>query len=99
MPQLAGRVTVGPNCGGPQREGQSCSVALSGAEVRLVDSDERTIASTITNADGLFVLSAPAGRFKLTVGKSKLPKCPVLTVELPARSKTPLQIECDSGMR
>lgn len=99
MPRLTGTVSVGPNCGGPQREGQQCTVPLVGIEVRLTDMNQRTVTIATTDAAGRFALSAPAGRYTLNAGKTKLPKCPALEVELPLRPDRPLQIECDSGMR
>jgi hypothetical protein len=99
MPRLAGIVTVGPTCGGPQREGQQCSQPLVGVEVRLTDARNRIVASAVTDAAGRFVLSAPAGHFKLGAGKGKLPACPVLDVELPLRPDRSMHLVCDSGMR
>lgn len=99
MPRVTGTVLVGPSCAGPQREGQQCTLPLVGVEVWLTDTHQRTVASAVTDAAGRFALTASAGRYTLSAGKTKLPKCPVLEVELPLRPDTPLHVECDSGMR
>ena len=94
-----GRVSLGPQCGGPQREGQSCDVDYEAVEVRLLDAEGRITASALTNAQGRFTLSGPAGRYTVRVVTPKVVRCPAAAVELPATQAASLTIACDSGRR
>ena len=96
---LAGKVTLGPQCGGPQREGQSCEVDYAAVEVRLLDEQGRTVASAQTDAQGRFVLGGPAGRYSVRVISPKVVRCPDLAVVLPQTGSAALAIACDSGRR
>lgn len=99
---VAGKVTVGPQCSGPQREGEgeSCEVAYAGTEVRLLDGQGRVLARAQTNASGSFVLAGSAGRHTVRVLAPKVVRCPDQWVVLPQLvGDTPLRISCDSGRR
>lgn len=95
----SGKVTLGPQCGGPQREGQSCDVDYAAVEVQLLDSEGRVTAAGHTDALGRFLLSAPAGRYTLRVVSPKVVRCPAADVQLPATKPAALLIACDSGRR
>ena len=96
---VVGKVSVGPQCGGPQREGQSCDVDYEGVEVRLLDEQGRTLAQVQTNAQGSFQLAGAAGRHTVRVISPKVVRCPDQWVELPQLGDTPLRLACDSGRR
>ena len=97
---IAGVVWISPTCAGAQREGDLCRAPLAGVEVRLGDEGGRVVASASTDASGAFVMRAPAGRYWLHVaGASKVRRCPDLAITLPMAKPTPVELECDSGMR
>jgi|GEM_PF-1548330 len=98
-PAVAGTVTLGPQCGGPQREGQSCDIDYEAVEVRLVNAQGATVASVRTDAKGRFTLAAPAGPYVLRVMSPKVVRCPEHPVVLPMDRASPLVLACDSGRR
>ena len=96
---VAGTVTLGPQCGGPQREGQSCDIDYGAVEVRLINVQGATVASVRTDANGRFSLAAPAGSYALRVMSPKIVRCPEHPVVLPQGRSAPLLVACDSGRR
>ena len=96
---VAGTVTLGPQCGGPQREGQSCDIDYEAVEVRLVNAKGATAASAHTDAKGRFSLAAPAGPYTLRVMSPKVVRCPEQPVVLPMGRSAVLLVACDSGRR
>ena len=97
---LVGTVVIGPTCAGPRLPGQACSAPFAGAEVRLTDAAGGMVAQATTDSAGRFVLAARAGTYLLHAGgPGKLPHCPVLPVVLPQGAGSPLQLDCDSGIR
>ena len=96
---IAGKLSLDPQGGGPQREGQSCDVDYEGVEVRLLDEQGRTLAQVQTNAQGSFQLAGPAGRHTVRVISPKVVRCPDQWVVLPQLGDTPLRLACDSGRR
>ena len=96
---LAGKVTLGPQCGGPQREGQSCDIDYAAVQVQLLDDRGRTAASAQTDAQGRFVLAGPAGHYTVRVLSTKVVRCPEQSVLLPQAGSVAVAIACDSGMR
>ena len=96
---VAGKVTLGPQCGGPQREGQSCDIDYAAVQVQLLDDRGRTAASAQTDAQGRFVLAGPAGRYTVRVISTKVVRCPDQSVLLPQTGSAAVAIACDSGMR
>lgn len=96
---VAGKVTVGPQCGGPQREGQSCDVDYEGVEVRLLDEQGHSLATARTDAQGSFRLAGPAGRHSVRVVSPKIVRCPEPSVVLPQVGSATVSIACDSGRR
>ena len=96
---VVGKVTLGPMCGGPQREGQSCDIDYEAAEVRLLDSQGREVAHASTDAQGRFTLAGPAGRYTLRVMSPKVVRCADQAVSLPWSGGATLSVACDSGRR
>ena len=96
---IAGKVTLGPQCGGPQREGQSCDVDYEAIEVRLLDAQGGTVASARTDTKGRFALAAVAGHYTVRVMSPKVVRCPDQPVALPRADVAPLALACDSGRR
>ena len=94
---VAGKVSLGPMCGGPQREGPGCDVDYADVEVRLLHADGRQLASTRTDARGAFRFVATSRDVKLRVMAPKVVQCPEQALRLPAA--TPLTLSCDSGRR
>lgn len=97
--RVAGKVTLGPQCGGPLREGQSCEVDYEAVEVRLLDAQGGTVASARTDARGRFSLAAAAGRYTVRVMSPKVVRCPEPPVALPHDGASHLALACDSGRR
>ena len=64
---VQGSVTLSPACGGPQREGVACTAPYADVELRLLASDGAAVASAYTSANGHYLLSAPAGRYRVQV--------------------------------
>ena len=98
-PVVAGTVTLGPQCGGPQREGQSCDIDYESVEVRLVNAQGATVASVHTDAKGRFSLAAPAGLYTVRVMSPKVVRCPEHPVVLPTGGSAAMLVACDSGRR
>ena len=110
---VAGTVTIGPQCGGPQREGQTCDIDYEAVEVRLLDAQGAVAASGRTDAKGRFSLAAPRQRADglwlaraeplaadtLRVVSPKIVRCPEHSVVLPSSRSVPLVVACDSGQR
>ena len=96
---IAGKVSLGPMCGGPQREGQSCDVDYADVEVRLLHADGRPLASTRTDARGAFQFVATSRDVKLRVMAPKVVQCPEQVLRLPRIDASPLTLACDSGRR
>lgn len=94
---VSGKVSLGPMCGGPQREGQSCDVDYADVEVRLLHADGRQLATTRTDARGAFKLAASSRDVKLRVMSPKVVQCPEQALRLPAA--LPVTVACDSGRR
>ncbi len=98
--RVLGAVWLGPTCAGAQREGDACHSPLAGVEVRLSNDAGLVVAWATTAPAGAFDMHAPAGHYRLRVsGVVKPMRCPVLDVMLPRPKPTPLELECDSGMR
>ena len=97
--RIAGKVSLGPQCGGPQLEGQSCDVDYEAVEVRLLDARGGTVASAHTDSKGRFSLAAPAGHYTVRVMSPKVVRCPDLPVALPDAGAASLALVCDSGRR
>jgi hypothetical protein len=98
--RLAGRLLIGPNCPGPEREGQACpSVPYTGVTVQLLGDGKRLAGQAVSDSQGRFAISAPPGRYQALVLAPKLTRCPSPEIELPQQSADPLVIDCDSGRR
>ena len=98
-PAVAGTVTLGPQCGGPQREGEVCDIDYEAVEVRLINAQGATVVSVRTDVKGRFSLAAPAGPYTLRVMSPKVVRCPEHPVVLPLGRSAPLLVACDSGRR
>ena len=97
---VQGIVTLSPACGGAQREGVACNAPYADVELRLVASDGSTVASTRTATNGHYLLTAPAGRYRVQVmTPAKITRCPSPEVLVVAKQTSVADIECDSGMR
>lgn len=94
---VSGKVSLGPMCGGPQREGKACDIDYVDVEVRLVHADGRPLATTRTDARGAFSLVASSRDVKLRVMAPKVVQCPEQALRLPAA--LPVTVACDSGRR
>ena len=94
---VSGKVSLGPMCGGPQREGQSCDIDYADVEVQLLHADGRPVATTRTDARGAFKLVTPSRDVKLRVMAPKVVQCPQQVLRLPVG--LPLTVACDSGRR
>jgi hypothetical protein len=100
---VSGTVTVSPTCGGPELEAPGCSQPLAQARLRLLDPAGATLAETTADTQGRFTLHTAAAlpaaatlRVQVLTA-TKLPRCP--TLEVPAGTRAPLRIDCDSGRR
>lgn len=96
---VAGKVSLGPMCGGPQREGQSCDIDYADVEVRLLDAGGRQLASTRTDAQGAFKLLATSRDVTLRVSAPKVVRCPDQVLRLPLVTASTVTVACDSGRR
>ena len=94
---VSGKVSLGPMCGGAQREGQSCDIDYADVEVRLLDAEGRRLASARTDARGTFKLAATSRDVKLLVMAPKVVQCPQQALRLPV--EMPVAVACDSGRR
>ena len=97
---VQGSVTLSPACGGPQREGVACTAPYADVELRLLASDGAAVASARTSATGHYLLTAPAGRYRVQVMTPvRITRCPSPEVLVVAKQTSIVDIECDSGMR
>ncbi len=97
---VRGAVTLSPACGGPQREGITCSAAYADVELRLLSDGGTPLASARTSSTGRFRLTVPAGHYLVKVmTTSKMTRCPAIAVVVTAQAFSVVDIECDSGMR
>lgn len=95
-----GAVTLSPACGGPQREGVTCSAPYADVELRLIADGGATVASTRTSSAGRYLLPAPAGHYRLQVMTPiKFTRCPSPEVLVTGKESSVVDIDCDSGMR
>ena len=97
---VQGTVTLSPACGGAQREGTDCKAPFADVELRLIADSGAVAASTRTASTGHYLLSAPAGHYRLQVMTViKLPRCPTPEVVVRPQTVSVVDIDCDSGMR
>ena len=97
---VQGTVTLSPSCGGAQREGVACNAPYADVELRLLASDGSTVASTRTATTSHYLMTAPAGRYRVQVMTPvKITRCPSPEVLVVAKQTSIADIECDSGMR
>ena len=95
-----GIVWISPTCAGAQKEGEPCRTPRADAKVQLEDENGRVAASSKTDTKGEFSLQAPAGNYRLqAIGLGKVMRCPHRPVTLPMSKPSPVNLECDSGMR
>jgi hypothetical protein len=96
---LRGQVTLGPMCGGPQREGQQCDIGYADVEVQLLDGRGAVVGRARTDAQGGFVLKLPQPRLTLHVVAPKVVRCPDQVLPAPQTAAPVLVVACDSGRR
>jgi type 1 fimbria pilin len=96
---IAGKVTLGPMCGGPQLVGQSCDVDYADVEVRLLDGSGRQLASARTDAQGAFKFVTKESTVTVRVAAPKVVRCPDQVLHVPRDAATALTVSCDSGRR
>ena len=96
---LRGQVTLGPMCGGPQREGQQCDIGYADVEVQLIDSHGAVVGRVRTDAQGGFVLKVAQPRLTVHVVSPKVVRCPAQVLPAPLQPASALVLACDSGRR
>lgn len=97
---VSGRISVSPGCPGPQRAGQSCDRPLAQHAIELSNAAGATIASTITDDDGRYVMHASPGAVVLKVVQQGLyPRCAPTSLHIETARMAQVDIVCDSGMR
>jgi hypothetical protein len=97
---VKGVITLSPACGGPQREGNSCSAPYPNVELRLISGSGATVASTRTSSAGDYLLPVPAGKYRVVVAPSvRFTRCPSPEVVVEDKQVSVIDIDCDSGMR
>ena len=97
---VQGTVTLSPTCGGAQREGVACNAPYADVELRLLASDGSAVASTRTTTTGHYLMTAPAGRYRVQVMTPvRITRCPSPEVVVVAKQTSVADIECDSGIR
>ena len=98
---VQGLISLSPTCGGPQREGDTpCKAPYEGAELRLLSGSGATVATARTTSDGRYLLSAPAGHYRVVVMTPiRITRCQSPDVVVTEKKFSVVDIECDSGMR
>ncbi|MEA2516323.1 MAG: SdrD B-like domain [Actinomycetota bacterium] len=80
VPGVVGQATKSPTCGGPQREGQTCTAPMDGAQIHIEDSNGTTVATQTTGRNGYYAFELPPGTYDLvaegTGSDSNLPAPP-----------------------
>ena len=98
---VSGTVRISPSHPGPQRIGDSGRAPMAGATVQVRDANERVVARVVTGADGQFSAPVPPGEYTLEVdvGSAVLPRCGKAHAMVQEGRISPVELECDSGMR
>ena len=98
---VGGVVTISPARPGPQRIGERSSKPFSGAEVQLRDAAGATVAHAKADASGAFHILVPPGQYQLFIDSRSavFPRCEQRSVQVVAGQTTPVELNCDSGMR
>jgi FlaG/FlaF family flagellin (archaellin) len=98
---VSGTVHVTPAHPGPQRVGESGRKPMAGITVQVRDKDSRVAARVVTDADGRFSASVPAGEYwlEVDVGAAALPRCGAAQAVVQDGQVADVELECDSGMR
>ncbi|MFN2593609.1 MAG: collagen binding domain-containing protein [Actinomycetota bacterium] len=80
-PGVAGQVTEGPTCGGPQRRDEECIAVLAGAQIDIENSDGDVVASTTSADDGRYAIALDPGSYSVVArapdSSFPLPPAPV----------------------
>src|SRR2546430_5003484 len=98
---VAGTVSVGPTCLGPQRE-VSCVSRYSSARVVVRDATGAVEQRADADSDGNFRLTLPTpGSYQVAVeGQGGVwPRCPSASADVHVGETTRVDITCDSGAR
>jgi hypothetical protein len=98
---VRGSVHISPAHPGPQRIGESGRAPMAGAAVQVRDNDQRVVARVVTDTDGRFSLTLPAGEyvFNVDTGEAMLPRCEEARASVRDGQIAEVQLDCDSGMR
>jgi hypothetical protein len=98
---VSGSVAVSPARPGPQRAGEPDSGAYAGASVQLRNARGAVVASTKTDDQGNFTLTARAGHYRIAVDTqgALYPRCEEVDAEVREGRMTAVRLSCDSGMR
>jgi hypothetical protein len=98
---VGGSVTVAPVVPGGQRPGDPGSGPYAGADVQLLAPAGTLVNRASTEANGQFLILAPAGRYVLHVDTrgAPYPRCPDQGVQVTEGQVAQVTIACDSGIR
>ncbi len=95
---VRGTVTAGPSCP-VETPDRPCPPRPVAGRVEARSGSGGLAASTATDA-GAYVLRLPPGTYTITVVTGAvLPRCPAVTVAVPASGTATADIACDSGIR
>lgn len=99
---IEGVILMGPTHGGPIRQGMPESKPLADIKFKVQREGEGApVASFTTDASGKFHVSLPAGKYSVVRDgwKRGIGSFGPFEVEVAAGKMTPVQWNCDSGMR
>lgn len=96
---IYGTVTQSP-CPGPESPRAACSLPVPSVDVVLIDRNGDAVATTRTDENGVYWISAPYGRYVMTVAEEVfLPDCPATRVLVSSFYVFRYDVACDSGAR
>lgn len=98
---VSGTVRLAPSHPGPQRIGDSARAPMAGAVVQVREANEGVVARVVTGVEGRFSAPLPPGEYTLEVevGPAVLPRCGKAQAIVREGHISPVELECDSGMR
>ena len=95
---IYGIATVGPTCGGPQKEDQECISFYEGIIVVKNQSDQKIVTKFETSTDGSFRVSLPPGVYVLETDSNNPPPFLSQMIEVKPYEFSEIVITLGSGM-
>lgn len=100
---VAGQITIGPNCPGPEREGYPCSApaeAYTSREALAYESDGKTIKQrTHLDTEGNYRMPLPPGNYFLQISPAGIGPGEKKPALIKSNQTTVVNFDIDTGIR